>query len=120
MIVNGEVSLQNGQLALFQPVHSVHHVMMTSSRAKQVSKLVYNTGTEILHSRLVAPCFSCPRSLSGTLPKAIAAANFLTQLRLGSNKLAGTVPLAINTLSHLAELDLSDNPALTGTLPSMK
>lgn len=59
-------------------------------------------------------------SLSGTLPKAIAAANFLTQLRLGSNKLAGTVPLAINTLSHLAELDLSDNPALTGTLPSMK
>jgi Leucine-rich repeat (LRR) protein len=54
------------------------------------------------------------------LPKAIAAANFLTQLRLGNNKLAGTVPLAINTLSHLAELDLSDNIGLTGTLPSMK
>jgi Leucine-rich repeat (LRR) protein len=54
------------------------------------------------------------------LPKAIAAANFLTQLRLGNNKLGGTVPLAINTLSHLAELDLSDNIALTGTLPSMK
>jgi hypothetical protein len=32
-----------------------------------------------------------PCSLSGTLPKAIAAANFLTQLRLGNNKLAGTV-----------------------------
>lgn len=59
-------------------------------------------------------------SLSGTLPKAIASANFLTQLRLGSNRFSGSVPLAINTLSHLAELDLSDNIGLTGTLPSMK
>jgi len=65
-------------------------------------------------------CHLATSSLSGTLPKAIAAANFLTQLRLGSNKLEGTVPLAINTLSHLAELDLSDNIRLTGTLPSMK
>jgi LRR receptor-like serine/threonine-protein kinase FLS2 len=64
--------------------------------------------------------FVCLCSLSGTLPKAIAAANYLTQLRLGNNKLAGTVPLAINTLSHLSELDLSDNVGLTGTLPKMK
>ena len=56
--------------------------------------------------------------LSGPIPAELGGLTRLETLRLGVNDLSGSVPPELGTLGSLQELDLTNNTAMSGTLPT--
>ena len=56
-------------------------------------------------------------SLSGPIPLELGQLDRLGTLELGINELSGSIPPELGTLSNLQELDLTNNTAMSGTLP---
>lgn len=67
---------------------------------------------QLLHLRLSG------NELTGTIPLELGQLASLKELRLDSNRLAGRVPSALGQLTHLTALQLSQNPGLSGALPT--